>query len=99
MILATVTFTYPDGVDPDAFVRTSSERRHLYVGLAGLRQKLYWVASDHLSAGGTYVWESREAAERVYTPSWRTKAAEVFGAEPSIHFAELTDAISNQPLG
>ena len=98
MILAIVTFRYGDDFNPEHFSQTSRARRDFYVGLEGLRQKLYWVDQEHREAGGAYVWQSREAAERVYTPDWKARAEQSFGAKPEIRFLDVTDLIVNHPL-
>ena len=98
MILAIVTFRYGDDFDPEQFAATSRSRRDFYVGLEGLRQKLYWVAPERREAGGAYVWESRERAESVYNDEWKTRAEQVFGARPEVQFADITDVITNQSV-
>ncbi len=95
MILAIVTFRYGDDFDPKHFDETGRARRDFYVGRDGLRQKLYWVDHEHREAGGAYVWESRDAAERVYTDEWKTRAEQAFGARPEIRFLTVTDVIVN----
>jgi hypothetical protein len=98
VILAIVTFRYEDDFDPERFDRTGRARRDFYVGREGLRQKFYWVDAERKEAGGIYAWDSREAAERVYTPEWKSRAEEAFGAPPEIRFIEITDVIVNSPV-
>ena len=98
MILAIVTFHFEDDFDPEHFAATSRARRDFYVGLEGLRQKLYWVDREHKEAGGAYVWESREAAERVYTSQWKEGAERSFRAKPDVRFLDVTDVIVNRPV-
>ncbi len=99
MIVAVVTFRYPpEAFDADRFMAAARERRGFYEGLAGLREKIYWVAPERAEAGGIYLWESREAAERVYSPEWRARAADAFGASPEVRYAEVTDLIVNGPV-
>jgi hypothetical protein len=45
--------------------------------------------------GGVYYWTSREAADAWYTPAWRTKAKETFGAEPIITYYETYVTVDN----
>ena len=45
--------------------------------------------------GGVYYWTSREAAEAWYTPAWRAKAKETFGAEPIITYYETYVTVDN----
>lgn len=96
MVLAIVTFRYSDkDFDPDHIDRTGRARRDFYVGREGLRQKFYWVDKQRHEAGGIYAWESREAAEKVYTQEWKTRAEQAFRAQPEIRFVEVTDVIAN----
>ena len=45
--------------------------------------------------GGVYLWESRAAAEKVYTPAWRKMIADRYGAEPEILFFETPVVVDN----
>lgn len=45
--------------------------------------------------GGVYVWTSREAAEAWYTPEWRAKARETFGAEPVVTYYDTYVSVDN----
>lgn len=98
MILALITFRYGDDFDPEEIDKTARSRRDFYVGREGLRQKLYWLDRERKEAGGAYVWESREAAESVYTQEWKTRAEQSFHAKPEIRFLEITDTIVNGPV-
>lgn len=99
MILAIVTFRYSDNdFNPDHIDQTGRARRDFYVGREGLRQKFYWVDRARKEAGGIYAWESREAAEKVYTQEWKTRAEQAFGARPEIRLVEVTDVIANSPV-
>ncbi len=98
MILAIVTFRYEDDFDPEKIDQTGRARRDFYVGRDGLRQKFYWVDKDRKESGGIYAWESREAAESVYTQEWKTRAEQSFGARPEIRFLEVTDVIANSSI-
>ena len=98
MILAIVTFRLGDDFDPQKFDQTSRSRRDFYVGREGLRQKFYWADKERKEAGGIYAWESREAAEAVYTPEWKSRAEQAFGAQPEIRYIDVTDVIVNSPV-
>ena len=45
--------------------------------------------------GGVYLWESRAAAEAVYSPEWRRMIAERYGAEPEIQFLDCPVVVDN----
>lgn len=56
-----------------------------FQGLPGLIRK-YYLYGDDGTGGGVYLWESREAAESLYTDAWKQGLAERFGAEPSVTY-------------
>ena len=59
-----------------------------YQNLPGLRRKHYLRAEDGGTAGGVYLWESRDAAEAVYDEAWRARLTEKYGAPPSVEYFE-----------
>lgn len=98
MTVAIVTFRYGTEFDAAAFNEIAAARRSIYEGMPGLLQKIYWVAPERGEGGAVYVWESRAAAERVQTTEWLDKAEQAFGVRPEIRYADVTDAVVNQPL-
>ena len=66
-----------------------------YRGLAekGLIRKDY--LNGDAGTGGVYLWESREAAERVYTAEWKKMIADRYGAEPDIAYFETAVVVDN----
>ena len=99
MIVAIVTFRYPDGAyDPDRFTEQSRRRRIFYEGLPGLILKIYWGAPDAPEAGGIYLWESLEQARATYNEEWQRRAAEAFGVAPEIRYLNVSDTIQNGPI-
>ena len=69
-----------------------------YQGLAGLVRKYYLFDAESRTGGGCYLWESREAAERVYNAEWRKMITERYGHPPEISFFE-TPVIVDNTLG
>lgn len=59
----------------------------------GLLRKDY--LNGDAGGGGVYYWTSREAAEAWYTPAWRAKAKETFGAEPVITYYDTYVTVDN----
>jgi hypothetical protein len=95
MILALVRFALPQPID-----LAEAERRFLssapkYLALPGLLRKHYVLADDGSRAGGVYLWESRAAAEAVYTGEWRARVAELYGAEPEILWFDSPVTVDN----
>ncbi|GIW10041.1 MAG: YdhR family protein [Chloroflexi bacterium] len=55
----------------------------------GFVHKAFLRSPDGITWGGFYLWQSREAAEAYYTPEWRQRMSERYGAEPSVTFFEV----------
>lgn len=96
MILTLVQFALPDAID-----LAEAERRFLssapkYLALPGLIRKHYVLTEDGRAAGGVYLWESRAAAEAVYTDEWRARVAELYGAPPTIQWFESPVGVDNR---
>lgn len=93
MITAVVQFPLPKGMsvkDAKALFEGSAPR---YKGLPGLVRK-YYLFGDGVG-GGCYLWESREAAEKVYDAEWRARLKERYGAEPQIAYFETPVIVDN----
>ena len=68
----------------------------------GFLRKQFICARDGKIAGGVYMWESQEAAERFYSGEWLAGIRARYGAEPKISYFEtvaLTDKASGQAGG
>ena len=44
------------------------------------------LAEDGRSAGGVYLWDSREQAEAFYDDAWRQRLTARYGSEPHVTF-------------
>lgn len=66
-----------------------------YRGRAGLDSKAYLYEQDGSAVGGFYIWESREAADAVYTDEWKAKATELYGVAPVIRYFDVPVQIQN----
>ena len=66
-----------------------------YQGLSGLLRKHYLLSEDGLTAGAVYVWESRAAAEKLYTSEWREFVTAKYGSEPSVLFFNNLVTVDN----
>ena len=98
MITAIVQFKLPQAMTPeqarDIFLSTAPR----YQGMPGLIRKYYLLAADGGTAGGVYLWRSREDAERVYTEDWRRFISDKYGVEPSLTYFACPVVVDN-PLG
>jgi hypothetical protein len=66
-----------------------------YRGREGLRTKAYLFADDGSELGGFYIWETRAAADAVYTDEWRAKVTGVYGAPPVVRYFEVPVLVEN----
>lgn len=72
-----------------------------YRSLPGLLRKTYVLSEDGLTAGGVYLWNSREEAQALYTDAWRDFVRGKYGTEPSLTWFEspvVVDNVSEQIL-
>lgn len=68
-----------------------------YEGRDGLLVKRYIYADDGSTLGGFYLWESREAADALFTPEWHEKVSEVYGVRPSLTYFHAPVSVVNMP--
>ena len=95
MILALVRFTLPTPIDLAEATRRFRSSAPKYVALPGLIRKHYIRSEDGRIAGGVYLWESRAAADAVYSGEWRARVAALYGAEPEITFFDSPVGVDN----
>ena len=69
-----------------------------YQGLSGLIRKYYLLSEDGKTAGGVYLWESREDAEKLFNDDWRKFILSKYGVEPEVIYFHTPDVVDN-PLG
>ena len=94
MITAIVRFKIPKDKTLEEITGVFEGTAPKYRGLAGLVRK-YYLFDESGTAGGVYLWQSREAAERVYTQEWRQMIAERYGAPPEILYYETPVIVDN----
>lgn len=95
MITAIVQFKLPPDVKLADAAKLFKSSAPKYEGLAGLVRKYYLFDEASRTGGGVYLWESRAAAEAVYTRQWRQMIAERYGAEPQITFFSTPVIVDN----
>jgi hypothetical protein len=94
MITAIVRFPPPQGMSPDDVKVAFEHSAPHFRGAPGLIRKYYLLGADR-TGGGVYLWESREAAENMYSDAWRQQIAERFGAAPKIEYFDTPLVIDN----
>ncbi len=86
MIAALVQFKLPLPVTKDKAKEIFLSTAANYRNLAGLIRKYYLLSEDGATAGGVYLWKSREDAEKTYGDEWRKLIAEKYGAAPTVQY-------------
>jgi hypothetical protein len=95
MITAIVRFKLPATLDAKKAAELFEASAPKYRGLAGLVRKYYLFDAENHTGGGCYLWESRAAAERVYTAEWRKMITDRYGSAPEISFFETPVVVDN----
>jgi hypothetical protein len=96
MIAALILFETDGALSQDEAVERFNTTAPNYRGRAGLHSKAYIYNQDGSNLGGFYLWESREAAEEVYTDAWKARATEIYGTAPVIRYFEVPVLIENE---
>ena len=66
-----------------------------YREIQGLIRKYYLLSQDGGTAGGVYLWNSREDAERLFTEEWREFVFDKYGSQPSVTYFESPVIVDN----
>ena len=95
MITAIVQFQLPSPVTLAEATRRFESSAPKYQNLPGLIRKYYIRSEDGRIAGGVYLWQSRQAAERVYDGEWRARVEKLYGAKPTITWFDSPVVVDN----
>src|SRR5690242_11779585 len=98
MITAIVRFALPQGTSLDAAKAMFEKSAPNYKDVPGLVRKYYLFGEDG-TAGGVYLWESRDAAERMYSETWKKMMRERYGNTPQITYYESPVIVDNSARG
>ena len=99
MITALVQFDLSSPITLAEATRRFESSAPKYRNLPGLVRKYYVVAEDGRHAGGVYLWESRQAAEAVYSGEWRERVTALYGGAPVITWFETPVIVDNAAGG
>jgi len=86
MITALVQFKLPQPMTTDKAQSVFAETAPKYREVKGLVRKYYLLSEDGETAGGAYLWKSREAAAQLYTDDWKAFIEQKYGTRPSITY-------------
>jgi hypothetical protein len=102
MITAIVLYDLPPSIGLDECRAHFAKIAPDFLQIPGFLRKQFICAPDGKVAGGVYLWETVEAAERFYSGEWLTGIRARYGTEPRIsYFAALAlaDKASGQAGG
>src|ERR1035437_4016002 len=88
MITALVQFKLPHPHTREKAREVFASTASKYRGIQGLIRKYYVLSQDGETAGGVYLWNSREDAERMYTEEWKRFVFEKYSTTPSVTYFE-----------
>ncbi len=95
MITALVQFKLPKPISrkqaQEIFLSTAPK----YKDIKGLIRKYYILSQNGEMAGGVYLWNSLEDAERLYTDEWKKFILEKYGTTPSVTYFESPVIVDN----
>jgi len=99
MITAIVLYRLPPAIGYEEcrahFIAIASD----FLGVPGFLRKHFIYSVEGGVAGGTYLWESLEAAQRFYNGPWLAGIRQRYGADPQIAYFEtfaIADAIADK---
>ena len=99
MITAIVEFKLPQPISSqkarEIFLGTADR----YKGMTGLIRKYYFITADGATAGGVYLWKTKEDADRLYTDEWKAFVRGKYGSDPTLKYLEtpvVVDNVSNE---
>jgi hypothetical protein len=95
MITALVQFCLPEAISLEDATRRFEGSAPKYQNLPGLIRKYYIRSEDGRVAGGIYLWETRQAAERVYDGEWRARVEKLYGSAPTITWFDSPVVVDN----
>ena len=95
MITAIVQFQLPKPVSLDEATCMFESTAPKYLNLPGLIRKYYLRSEDGRTAGGVYLWESRQAAEKVCSGEWRERVAKFYGNAPQVTYFDTPVIVDN----
>lgn len=95
MITALVQFTLPKPLSREKAREIFSDTAPKYREIHGLIRKYYILSEDGGTAGGVYLWNSIEDAERLYTDEWKNFILGKYGTLPSVTYFESPVIVDN----
>lgn len=95
MITALTSFTLPKPITRDEATAIFRSTAPTYRGVPGLIRKTYVLYPDGRTVGGIYLWQSREAAETMYSDDWRAFVRGKYGCDPQVTYLDSPVVVDN----
>ena len=95
MITTLVQFALPTPMSLPEATRRFETSAPKYQNVPGLVRKYYIRSEDGRIAGGIYLWETRAAAERMYTDEWRGFVEKLYGVRPTVTWFDSPVIVDN----
>lgn len=95
MITVMVQFKLPEPITMETARQTFLSTAAKYENLPGLIRKYYLLSQDGGTAGGIYLWNSREDADRLYTRDWKAFVRGKYGTDPLLTYFECPVVVDN----
>ena len=95
MITSIVQFKLQQPISREKAREIFSDTAPKYREVQGLIRKYYILSQDGRTAGGVYLWNSKEDAEHLYTDEWKKFIFDKYGALPSVTYFESPVVVDN----
>ncbi|MBI2961121.1 MAG: YdhR family protein [Betaproteobacteria bacterium] len=95
MIIALITFKLPPNLAPADSEKRCLESAPRFRQLPGLIRKNYLYDPATGTGGGSYLWESRAAAEAFYNAAWLERMRATLGNTPTVQYFESPVQVDN----
>jgi len=95
MITAIVTAQLLAGMTREQYLEHAQRIAPRFQAIPGLIRKQFLFSAETGTAGGVYLWESREAAEACYRGVWRENFRNAFGVDPAIAYFDSPVVVDN----
>lgn len=95
MITTIVQFALPQAMTVDQAKEVFLSTAPKYRLVDGLLRKEYLLSEDGLTAGGSYLWQSRAEAEAMFTDEWYAFVEGKYGCRPTVSYFASPVVVDN----
>ncbi len=95
MFAAFVTFRYGADFDETKLRKIAEGASAKFVGMPGLRSKVFTVRPETKEATNVYVWQTEAMAKAFFTDELLERVTALYGVRPSIEFAIVASLVDN----